>query len=104
MKKVIRFSNSATAYSDVMCLQLAKAIVKELQEDKDLDIEFSFSNELFLNCVRAEIYKTDKKLVNKVKWLVEDVEVHFDNNLRSNDVWDYLPCIFDKTLDDLFMN
>lgn len=101
MKKVIRYSNNAKAYSDVMCLQLAKAIVKELQEDKNLDMEFSYSNQVFLDCIRAEILKVDYRLNNKVKWLVENTEVHFSKLLRSSDIWDFLPNISEQCIETI---
>lgn len=101
MKKVIRFSDNATAYSDVMCLQLAKAIVKELQEDKNLDIEFSYSNQVFLDCIRAELLKVDYRLNTKIEWYVEDIEVHFNKYLKSNDVWKLLPNIDEQCIEDI---
>ena len=96
MKKIIRFSNNAIANSDVKCLKLAKEIVQELQEDKNLEIEFSYSNQIFLDCIRAEILKVNYRLNNKIKWLVEDIEVHFDRHLRSDDIWKLLPNISEQ--------
>lgn len=98
MKKIIRFSNNAAANSDVKYLKLAKQIVQELQQDKNLDIEFSYSNEIFLECLRAELLLVDYRLNNKIQWFVEDIEVHFDNHLRSNDIWKLLPNISEQCL------
>lgn len=93
MKKVIRFSNTAKAYSDVMCSELATTIVLQLKHNQNLDVEFSYSNEVFLDCIRAELLKVDYRLNNKIKWMVENIEVYFDDDLRSFDIWQYLPSI-----------
>lgn len=98
MKKIIRFSNNANAYSDIKYLELAKTITQELVENKNLEVEFSYSNQVFLDCMRAEILKVDYRLNNKIKWLVEDIEVHFTKHLRSNDIWKYLPNISEDAL------
>ena len=95
---IIRYTNTAKGLSDLECLQLAKDVIEELKQDNSTIEEINYSNEVFLHCLRAYLLHSDISLLHKIKWYVEDVEVHFDKNLRSSDVWKYLPEIYEKAL------
>ena len=71
MKKIIRYTANALGRNDELCRQLGLSIVYNLQHDVELDKEFRYSNQVFLDCIRAALLETDYRLNNKIQKYIE---------------------------------
>jgi hypothetical protein len=62
------------------------------------------SNALVVDLLRATLYKMDPANRPDITWIFYGKEVHFDNNLRSNDAWnDPRTDIHSQALSDLLL-
>jgi hypothetical protein len=77
---LIQLDNWGQAIPDVECEPFAKIVL----HNKD---NVHVSNMLAVDCIRAELFEMPKETRPDIKWVFYGKEVHFNDNLRSNDAY-----------------
>lgn len=105
MSFIIRYTKDAEGMSDFSIPKFVDAVERcfvnpaeavNTQLHHRPNVTYLVGNLVTINALRAMLISHPFK--NDVKWFVEDTEVHFDENLRSEDFW---PLVLDVDFDSM---
>ena len=96
---IIRYTEKADPVKDAEVEGLCQNVLQKVEQGTIK--EFTYCNVLVLMQLRAMLYRTHRHLQNKIIWMVNHKEVTFDQDMRSEDIWNLVPNTWDKAIETL---